>query len=225
MKILVTGFEPFGGEDVNPSWEAVQRLQAPEGTELIRLRLPVVFREAGEQLAAALRREQPDLVLCIGQAAGRDAITPERLGVNLMDASIPDNAGFQPQEEPVIPGACRWRRWPRPSGTRASRPGSPTARGFLCATPCSTGCCTRWKRTIRRCGAALSTSPACRSRRSGWERGKPCPPWRFPRSSGACSPCWLFAPGLNRTSHKTRQALRPDAKCVRPQAVDKVSTA
>lgn len=105
MKILVTGFEPFGGEDVNPSWEAVRQLQAPEGTELVRLRLPVVFREAGEQLAAALRREQPDLVLCIGQAAGRDAITPERLGVNLMDASIPDNAGFQPQEEPVIPGA------------------------------------------------------------------------------------------------------------------------
>lgn len=105
MKILLTGFEPFGGEDVNPSWEAVQRLQAPEGTELVKLRLPVLFREAGEQLAAALRREQPDLVLCIGQAAGRDAITPERLGVNLMDASIPDNAGFQPQEEPVIPGA------------------------------------------------------------------------------------------------------------------------
>ena len=105
MKILLTGFEPFGGEDVNPSWEAVQRLHAPEGTELIRLRLPVVFREAGEQLAAALAREQPDLTLCIGQAAGRAAITPERLGVNLMDASSPDNAGFQPQEEPVIPGA------------------------------------------------------------------------------------------------------------------------
>ena len=105
MKILVTGFEPFGGEDINPSWEAVRQLRAPEGTELVRLRLPVVFREAGEQLAAALRREQPDLVLCIGQAAGRDAITPERLGVNLMDAAIPDNTGFQPREEPVIPGA------------------------------------------------------------------------------------------------------------------------
>ena len=105
MKILVTGFEPFGGEDINPSWEAVRQLRAPEGTELVRLRLPVVFREAGELLAAALRREQPDLVLCIGQAAGRAAITPERLGVNLMDAAIPDNTGFQPREEPVIPGA------------------------------------------------------------------------------------------------------------------------
>ena len=105
MKILITGFEPFGGEDINPSWEAVRQLREPKGTELIRLRLPVVFREAGEQLAAALAREQPDLVLCIGQAAGRDAITPERLGVNLMDAAIPDNAGFQPREEPVIPGS------------------------------------------------------------------------------------------------------------------------
>ena len=105
MKILVTGFEPFGGEDVNPSWEAVRQLRAPEGTELVRLRLPVVFREAGELLAAAMKRERPDLVFCIGQAAGRDAITPERLGVNLMDAAIPDNTGFQPREEPVIPGS------------------------------------------------------------------------------------------------------------------------
>ena len=105
MKILLTGFEPFGGEDINPSWEAVRQLQAPERTELVRLQLPVVFREAGEQLAAALALERPDLVLCIGQAAGRAAITPERLGVNLMDAAIPDNTGFQPREEPVIPGA------------------------------------------------------------------------------------------------------------------------
>ncbi len=105
MKILLTGFEPFGGEEVNPSWEAVERLRAPEGTELRKLRLPVVFREAGERLAEALAAEKPDLVLCIGQAAGRAAITPERIGVNLMDASGPDNAGFQPAEEPVIPGA------------------------------------------------------------------------------------------------------------------------
>lgn len=105
MKILITGFEPFGGEEINPSWEAVEQLAGPEGTELIKLRLPVVFREAGDQLASALAREQPDLTLCIGQAAGREAITPERIGVNLMDASIPDNAGFQPDEEPVIPGA------------------------------------------------------------------------------------------------------------------------
>ena len=105
MKILLTGFEPFGGEEVNPSWEAVRQLQPPKGTELVKLRLPVVFREAGERLVRAMEQEKPDLVLCVGQAAGRAAITPERLGVNLMDAAIPDNAGFQPREEPVIPGA------------------------------------------------------------------------------------------------------------------------
>ena len=105
MKILLTGFEPFGGETVNPSWEAVEQLRAPEGTELVKLRLPVVFREAGERLAAALAAEKPDLTLCVGQAAGRSAITPERIGVNLMDAASPDNAGFRPEEEPVIPGA------------------------------------------------------------------------------------------------------------------------
>ena len=105
MKILLTGFEPFGGETVNPSWEAVEQLRAPEGTELVKLRLPVVFREAGERLAEALAAEKPDLTLCVGQAAGRSAITPERIGVNLMDAASPDNAGFRPEEEPVIPGA------------------------------------------------------------------------------------------------------------------------
>ena len=105
MKILLTGFEPFGGETVNPSWEAVERLRAPEGTELQKLRLPTAFRAAGERLRVELARERPDLTLCVGQAAGREAITPERLGVNLMDAAIPDNAGFQPSEEPVIPGA------------------------------------------------------------------------------------------------------------------------
>ena len=105
MKILLTAFDPFGGEPVNPSWEAVRLLRAPAGTEVKKLLLPTVFGRSGDLLCAALAAERPDLTLCIGQAAGRPAITPERIGVNLMDASIPDNAGFQPQEEPVIPGA------------------------------------------------------------------------------------------------------------------------
>ena len=105
MKILLTAFDPFGGEPINPAWEAVQRLRAPVGTTLKKLQLPTVFGLSGELLCQALAREQPDLTLCIGQAAGRPAITPERIGVNLMDASIPDNAGQQPREQPVIPGA------------------------------------------------------------------------------------------------------------------------
>ena len=105
MKILLTAFDPFGGEPVNPAWEAVRLLRAPAGTEVKKLLLPTVFGRSGDLLCAALAAEQPDLTLCIGQAAGRPAITPERIGVNLMDASIPDNAGNQPREEPVIPGA------------------------------------------------------------------------------------------------------------------------
>ena len=97
MKILVTAFDPFGGEPVNPAWEAVQRLRAPAGAELTRLQVPTVFGESGDLVCAAMERERPDLVLCVGQAAGRPAITPERVGINLMDASIPDNAGAQPR--------------------------------------------------------------------------------------------------------------------------------
>ncbi len=89
---------------MNPAWEAVQRLRAPAGAELTRLQVPTVFGESGDLVCAAMERERPDLVLCVGQAAGRPAITPERVGINLMDASIPDNAGAQPQEQPVIPG-------------------------------------------------------------------------------------------------------------------------
>ena len=103
-KILLTAFEPFGGEPVNPAWEAVQRVRAPEGTELVRLQVPTVFARAGDLVCAAMERERPDLVLCVGQAAGRAALTPERVAINVADASIPDNAGAQPQEEPIVPG-------------------------------------------------------------------------------------------------------------------------
>ena len=104
MKILLTAFDPFGGEPVNPAWEAVSRLRAPAGTELVRLQVPTVFGVSGDLVCDCLRREKPDLVLCVGQAAGRAAVTPERVAVNRMDARIPDNAGAQPREQPVSPG-------------------------------------------------------------------------------------------------------------------------
>lgn len=102
--ILVTGFDPFGGETCNPSWEAVCRV--PEtigGATVIRRQLPTVFGAAGEALRDAIREVQPDLVLCTGQAGGRAAITVERVAVNLRDARIPDNAGAQPADVPIRP--------------------------------------------------------------------------------------------------------------------------
>ena len=103
MRILLTAFEPFGGETVNAAWEAVKCVRAPEGAELIKLCVPTVFGLAGERVLEALRCEEAELVLCVGQAAGRAAVTPERVAINLRDASLPDNSGRQPREEPIDP--------------------------------------------------------------------------------------------------------------------------
>ena len=109
-KLLVTGFEPFGGETINPSWEAVSRLPAQiSGYTLTKLRLPVVFGEAAEKVILAAEEISADVILCIGQAGGRNAITPELVGINLRHASIPDNSGNQPKDELIIPnGDCAY---------------------------------------------------------------------------------------------------------------------
>lgn len=100
--ILLTGFDPFGGEAVNPAFEAVRRLpQDLGGAALCKLEVPTAFFASGARLAAALRELRPDAVICVGQAGGRAAITPERVAINLMDARIPDNAGFLPRELPI----------------------------------------------------------------------------------------------------------------------------
>lgn len=104
MKVLVTGFEPFGGNAENTSWEAVRRLPDKIGeADICKLCLPVVFGEAGAILIRCMKVERPDAVISVGQADGREKITPERIAVNLRDARIPDNRGNQPQEEPVVP--------------------------------------------------------------------------------------------------------------------------
>lgn len=105
MKLIITAFEPFGGESVNPAQLAVQAL--PEniaGAALHRLVLPVSFGHCFEPLRRALHECRPDAVLCIGQAGGRFQITPERVAINCMDARIADNDGVQPQDQPVVPG-------------------------------------------------------------------------------------------------------------------------
>ena len=97
MKVLVTGFEPFGGATINPALEAVQRLpHTIAGAEVVTVQIPVVFGKDAAAVAAAIDAEQPDLVLCVGQAGGRSHITPEFVGINYANARIPDNEGNQP---------------------------------------------------------------------------------------------------------------------------------
>lgn len=101
-KLLITGFEPFGGEEINPSWEAVMRLPSElGGYELTKLLIPVVFGVAAEAVMKTADELSPDVILCIGQAGGRNAITPELVAINLRHASIPDNNGNQPNDEQI----------------------------------------------------------------------------------------------------------------------------
>lgn len=105
MKILVTGFEPFGGEVRNPSAEVVESLPDHVGTiELIKLILPVERYTCADMVKEAVKKHQPDGILSIGQAGGRAAVSVERVAVNLDGYSIEDNAGNQPKEEPVVAG-------------------------------------------------------------------------------------------------------------------------
>ena len=107
-KLLITGFEPFGGETINPSWEAVARLPEQIGEYTLTKRLiPVVFGKAFETVMEAASGLCPDVVLCIGQAGGRSAITPELVGINLRHASIPDNDGLQPKDEPILQSGAK----------------------------------------------------------------------------------------------------------------------
>lgn len=97
-KLLITGFEPFGNCPKNPSWMAVEALPEQVGDYALRkLALPTVFGRAGALVLEAAKVFDPDVILCVGQAGGRDAVTPERIAVNIRDARIPDNAGNQPR--------------------------------------------------------------------------------------------------------------------------------
>lgn len=104
MNILVTAFDPFGGECINPAQQAVERLAVQIGDHSIsKLVVPTVFGKASEVVIEAMDRLQPDAVICVGQAGGRRSVTPERVAINMMDASIPDNVGRQPMDEPIVP--------------------------------------------------------------------------------------------------------------------------
>ncbi|MBQ9325210.1 MAG: pyroglutamyl-peptidase I [Clostridia bacterium] len=102
MKILVTGFTPFGNDTVNPSWEAVSRLPDEiDGATVQKVLLPVEYRRVRTLLEERLRNDMPDAVMCVGQAGGRAMITPEKVAINCMDASLPDQAGLLASDLPV----------------------------------------------------------------------------------------------------------------------------
>ncbi|OJF97098.1 pyroglutamyl-peptidase I [Alkalibacterium sp. 20] len=97
MRILVSGFDPFGGEKINPAYEAVKLL--PDniaGAEIVKLEIPTVFHKAADVIEQKVKESDPDVILCIGQAGGRYGLTPERVAINVDDARIADNEDNQP---------------------------------------------------------------------------------------------------------------------------------
>lgn len=103
MKVLLTAFDPFGGEPVNPALEAVKLVADKVGdVDVVKLEVPTVFRKSIAAVAAAMEKEKPDAVLCIGQAGGRYDLTPERVAINMDDARIKDNEGNQPIDLPIF---------------------------------------------------------------------------------------------------------------------------
>ncbi len=104
MKVLVTGFDPFGGEPINPAWEAVKAMKDTiAGAEIIKMQIPTVVGKSIEKIHQKMKELQPDLVISVGQAGGRFGVTPERVAINVTDARIPDNEGNQPIDEPIFP--------------------------------------------------------------------------------------------------------------------------
>lgn len=103
MKVLITGFDPFGGEKINPALEAVKKLpDTIAGAEIIKLEIPTVFRKSLEKIEENIIKHNPDIVISVGQAGGRAEITPERVAINIDDARIPDNETNQPIDIPVF---------------------------------------------------------------------------------------------------------------------------
>ena len=141
MKALVTGFEPFGGEPINPAFEALDQLPPRLGALSIETRvLPAVFGQALDALNAAISASDPKIVLCVGLAGGRAALSLERVAINIDDARIPDNRGHQPIDVPIVAGgpAAYFARLPIKAAVAALREAglpaivSNSAGSFVC---------------------------------------------------------------------------------------------
>lgn len=103
MKVLVTGFDPFGGESINPAWEAVKVIKDEiAGAEVIKMQIPTVVGKSIAKIHDKMAEINPDIVIAVGQAGGRFGVTPERIAINVTDARIPDNEGNQPIDEPIF---------------------------------------------------------------------------------------------------------------------------
>lgn len=103
MKLLLTAFDPFGGDKVNPALEAVKLVDDQIGNvKVVKVVVPTVFKKSIKTVADAIEAEKPDVVLCIGQAGGRFDLTPERVAINVDDARIADNEGNQPHDEAIF---------------------------------------------------------------------------------------------------------------------------
>ncbi|WP_416175472.1 pyroglutamyl-peptidase I [Clostridium sp.] len=104
MKILVTGFDPFGNEKINPAFETINRLNdLIDGAQIIKLQVPTVFNKSIKVVTEKIAEEKPDVVLCLGQASGRYTVTVERVAINIDDARIPDNENNQPVDSLIDP--------------------------------------------------------------------------------------------------------------------------
>lgn len=102
MKVLITGFDPFGGESINPAFEAIKALPSSIGDiEIVKLEIPTVFYTSLEHIEAAIEAHKPKVVICVGQAGGRFDMTLEKVGININEARIPDNEGVQLNGTPI----------------------------------------------------------------------------------------------------------------------------
>lgn len=102
MRVLITGFTPFDGESINPSWEIARSVQAPEGVELVRLQIPTEFGKGAQKVIEKIEEVAPDAVLSLGQYGGSACFNVEYVGINCRAARIPDNTGYKPWYEPVV---------------------------------------------------------------------------------------------------------------------------
>ncbi len=104
MTVLITGFDPFGGDLLNSSWEAVKALpDTIEGATIVKKKLPTVFRKDSEVLEEAIKASDPSIVICVGQAGGRPTVTVEKVAINWMEAKLTDNDGYKADGEPILP--------------------------------------------------------------------------------------------------------------------------